>query len=218
MVECYSAGGARLTGQDFDDAELVARVAEGDVEALGTLYDRYQRGVYALCARVTRDNGAAEEVTQEVFVRLWRGAGSFEPARGRVTAWLLGIAHNLALNEMRRRQSRPVIAYDADWALSTAGVADTDRAGDPAMAVWLRERAVAIRQALRQLPDAQRQAISMAFFDGLTQAEIAAATGDPLGTIKSRIRIGMQRLRDLLLAQGVDANEGGETYGEDEVK
>lgn len=212
-----SAGDVPLTGQDFDDAELVARVAEGDVEALGALYDRYQRAVFALCARVTRDQGSAEEVTQEVFVRLWRGAASFEPARGRVSAWLLRIAHNLALNEVRRRQSRPVVAYDADWGLASASVADGDTEGDPAMSLWLSERAVAIRQALEQLPAPQRQAITMAFFDGLTQAEIAAATGDPLGTVKSRIRIGMLRLRDLLLANGVDAS-GAEPYGLDEVK
>lgn len=188
------------------------------MDALGALYDRYQRAVYALCARVTHDSGAAEEVTQEVFVRLWRGAASFEAARGRVSAWLLRIAHNLALNEVRRRQSRPVIVYDADWSLESASVADADRESDPAMAVWLREQAATIRQALEQLPEPQRQAITMAFFDGLTQAEISAATGDPLGTVKSRIRIGMQRLRDLLLASGAIAQDGGEAYGMDEVK
>jgi RNA polymerase sigma-70 factor, ECF subfamily len=193
-------------------------VVEGDVDALGALYDRYQRAVYALCARVTHDSGAAEEVTQEVFVRLWRGAASFEAARGRVSAWLLRIAHNLALNEVRRRQSRPVIAYDADWSLESASVVDADRESDPATAVWLREQAAAIRQALEQLPEPQRQAITMAFFDGLTHAEISAATGDPLGTVKSRIRIGMQRLRDLLLASGALAQDGGEAYGMDEVK
>ncbi|MFI5276407.1 MAG: RNA polymerase sigma factor [Ktedonobacterales bacterium] len=179
-------------------------MADGDVEALATIYDRYQRAVYSLCARVTRDQGAAEEVTQEVFVRLWKSAASFEPGKGRVSAWLLRIAHNLALNEVRRRSSRPVIAYEADWEVESGGVADVDQQRDPAMAAWLGERAVAIRAALSQLPAPQRQAIEMAFFDGLTQAEIAAAVGDPLGTVKSRIRIGMQRLRDVLLAAGID--------------
>ncbi len=160
--------------------------------------------MYALCARVTHDGGAAEELTQEVFVRLWKNAASFEPGRGRVSAWLLRIAHNLALNEVRRRASRPVIAYDADWEVESGGIEDADAQDDPAMAAWLAERASVIRAALDELPAPQRQAIAMAFFDGLTQAEIAAATGDPLGTVKSRIRIGMQRLRDLLLAAGVD--------------
>ena len=175
-------------------------MAEGDVEALGALYDRYQRVVFSLCVRVTRDAGAAEEVMQEVFVRLWRGAGGFEPARGRVGAWLLRIAHNLALNEVRRRKSRPVIAYDADWGLESARIADPDSSGDPAMAAWLRERAVAIRAALAQLPAPQRQAIELAFFDGLSQSEIAARTGDPLGPVKGRTRSGLARLRAFLPA------------------
>jgi len=199
-----SAGESTLTGQDFEDAELLARIAEGDTEALATIYDRYQRAVYSLCDRVTRDQGAAEEITQEVFVRLWKSAASFEPGKGRVSAWLLRIAHNLALNEVRRRSSRPVIAYEADWEVESGGVADADQQRDPAMAAWLGERAVAIRAALSQLPAPQRQAIELAFFDGLTQAEIAAAVGDPLGTVKSRIRIGMQRLREVLLAAGID--------------
>ncbi len=182
----------------------MALIVEGDVEALGTIYDRYQRAVYSLCMRVTRDQGAAEELTQEVFVRLWKNAASFEPGRGRVSAWLLRIAHNLALNEVRRRSSRPVIAYEADWEVTSGRTPDQDPQDDPAMATWLAERANVIRGALGQLPAPQRQAIELAFFDGLTQVEIAAATGDPLGTVKSRIRIGMQRLRDVLLAAGID--------------
>lgn len=197
-------GERTLTGQDFEDAELVARIVDGDVESLGAIYDRYQRPVYSLCLRVTHDRGAAEEVMQEVFVRLWKSAASFEPGRGRVSAWLLRIAHNLSLNEVRRRSSRPVIAYEADWEVESGGVADADVQDDPAMAAWLTERAIAIRRALGELPAPQRQAIELAFFDGLTQAEIAAATGDPLGTVKSRIRIGMQRLRDVLIAAGID--------------
>ena len=197
-------GGAVLTGEDFDDAELVARVADEDEGALGQLYDRYQRAIYSLCLRVVHDPPAAEEVTQEVFVRLWRSAASFEPGRGRVSTWLLRIAHNLALNEVRRRQSRPVIAPDADWELEGARLVDTHQENDPEIATWLGERAQVIRQALEQLPTPQRQAIELAFFGGLSQAEVATALGDPLGTVKSRIRVGMQRLRALLLAAGLD--------------
>ncbi|HUY79785.1 MAG TPA: sigma-70 family RNA polymerase sigma factor [Ktedonobacterales bacterium] len=203
-VCCIRRGGAVLTGEDFDDAELVARVANEDESALGQLYDRYQRAIYSLCLRVVHDPPAAEEVTQEVFVRLWRSAASFEPGRGRVSTWLLRIAHNLALNEVRRRQSRPVIAPDADWELEGARLVDTQQDNDPEVAVWLRERAQVIHQALEQLPTPQRQAIELAFFGGLSQAEIATALGDPLGTVKSRIRVGMQRLRALLLAAGLD--------------
>jgi len=182
----------------------VARVSEQDEAALGQLYDRYQHAIYSLCLRVTHDAGAAEEVTQEVFVRLWRSAASFEPGRGRVSTWLLRIAHNLALNEVRRRQSRPVIASDADWAAEGARLVDNHQGDDPEMALWLQERAEAIRRALERLPEPQRQAILLAFYGGLSQAEIAAALGDPLGTVKSRIRVGMQRLRETLIAEGID--------------
>jgi RNA polymerase sigma-70 factor, ECF subfamily len=196
--------GKSLTGQDFDDAELVARVAESDTDALAQLYDRYSQAIYSLCLRIVRDRPAAEELTQEVFVRLWRSAASFEPGKGRVSTWLLRIAHNLALNEIRRRQSRPAIAPDTDWEVESARLSDPSVEGDPALSTWLRERAETIRQALAQLPQAQRQAIELAFFGGLSQAEIAAALGDPLGTVKSRIRTGMQRLRELLIAAGID--------------
>jgi RNA polymerase sigma-70 factor (ECF subfamily) len=196
--------GKPLTGHDFEDAELVARVANGDTNALAQLYDRYSQAIYSLCLRIVRDHPAAEELTQEVFVRLWRSAASFEPGKGRTSTWMLRIAHNLALNEIRRRQSRPAIAPVIDWEVESVRLSDPSAEGDPAMSAWLHERATAIRQALAQLPQAQRQAIEMAFFGGLSQAEIAAALGDPLGTVKSRIRTGMQRLRELLVAAGID--------------
>jgi len=196
--------GKPLTGQDFDDAELVARVAESDTDALAQLYDRYSQAIFSLCLRIVRDRPAAEELTQEVFVRLWRSAASFEPGKGRVSTWVLRIAHNLSLNEIRRRQSRPAIAPDTDWEVESARLSDSSSEADPAMSAWLRERADGIRQALAQLPQAQRQAIELAFYGGLSQAEVAAALGDPLGTVKSRIRTGMQRLRELLIAAGID--------------
>ncbi|HEV7125818.1 MAG TPA: sigma-70 family RNA polymerase sigma factor [Ktedonobacterales bacterium] len=182
----------------------MARLADGDEAALVPLYDRYGKLIYSLALRVVHDSSTAEEVTQEVFVRLWRNAASFEPSRGRVHAWLMRIAHNLALNEVRRRQSRPVAADSFDWSVAGAALVDQNVDGDPAMATWLRERATAIRNALTKLPAPQRQAIELAFFGGLSQAEVAAAIGDPLGTVKSRIRVGMQRLRELLVADGVD--------------
>lgn len=187
-----------------DDLLLTQRVARGDEEALGLLYDRFGQAVYSLCLRIVRDSATAEELTQEVFVRLWRSAASFDAQRGRLSTWVLRIAHNLALNEIRRRQSRPVTAPDADWEAESATLADTSIEGDPAQLAALRERAVAVRAALTKLPEAQRVAIELAFFGGLSQAEVAAALGDPLGTVKSRIRVGLQRLRELLLAAGVD--------------
>ena len=187
-----------------DEAQLVRRIAGGEEAALGLLYDRLGSAVYSLCLRIVHDPGAAEEITQETFVRLWRSAASFSEERGRVSSWLLRIAHNLALNEIRRRQSRPVAAPATEWEAVVASVADTRSEGDPVVVTGMREQAEVVRRALAELPPPQRQAIELAFFGGLSQAEVAAALGDPLGTIKSRIRIGMQRLRERLLAAGVD--------------
>jgi len=187
-----------------DEAQLVRRVAAGEEEALGLLYDRLGSAVYSLCLRIVHDPGAAEELTQETFVRLWRSAASFSEERGRVGSWLLRIAHNLALNEIRRRQSRPVAAPSDEWEAVVTSVADPSGEGDPAVATGMREQAEAVRRALAELPESQRQAIELAFFGGLSQAEVAAALGDPLGTVKSRIRIGMQHLRERLLAADVD--------------
>ncbi len=175
-----------------------------DEEAPGLLSDRLGRPVYALCLRIVRDPGAAEELTQETFVRLWRSAASFDVERGRVSTWLLRIAHNLALNEIRRRRSRPVVAPEVEWETAASALADPNTEDDPALASDLRERAEVVRAALAELPTPQRQAIELAFFGGLSQAEVAAALGDPLGTVKSRIRIGMQRLREQLIAAGMD--------------
>jgi RNA polymerase sigma-70 factor (ECF subfamily) len=152
-----------------------------------------------------RDPQIAEELSQEVFLRLWRYAGTYEPARGRFSVWLLGITHNLALNEVRRWQSRPkkadLVTDDDERAYELV-----DESADSAEAAWINIRRQAIVTALGQLPSPQRRAIELAFFGGLTHLEIANLLGDPLGTIKSRIRIGMQRLKQLLLAQGIEAD------------
>ena len=193
-----------LTAHENEDAQLVARLANGDEAALEPLYDRYGKLIFSLALRIVHDSTTAEEVTQEVFVRLWRNAASFAAERGSVHTWLLRITHNLALNEVRRRQSRPVAADHFDWAVEGTLLVDHHQEGDPATALWLRERSAAIQHALAQLPEPQRRAIELAFFGGLSQAEVAAALGDPLGTVKSRIRVGMQRLRELLVADGLD--------------
>lgn len=194
----------RLANQEREDEILVQRVAGGDALALEQLYDRYGQAVYSLALRIARDPETAEELTQEVFVRLWRFAGTFEPARGRFSGWLLGITHNLSLNEVRRWQSRPQKAAlsDNDDERSYDPV---DESSDSAEAAWQNIRRQAIVDALKQLPDSQRRAIELAFFGGFTHLEIATMLGEPLGTIKSRIRIGMQRLKQLLLAQGIEA-------------
>ena len=194
----------RLANQEREDEVLVQRVAGGDALALEQLYDRYGQAVYSLALRIVRDPETAEELTQEVFVRLWRFAGTFEPARGRFSGWLLGITHNLSLNEVRRWQSRPQKAALSDND-DERPYDPVDESSDSAEAAWQNIRRQAIVDALKQLPDSQRRAIELAFFGGFTHLEIATMLGDPLGTIKSRIRIGMQRLKQLLLAQGIEA-------------
>jgi RNA polymerase sigma-70 factor (ECF subfamily) len=204
--------------RDAEDIAWLQEMAAGNVDALQRLYDRYVGGVLALARRIVNDAETAEEVTQEAFVRLWRYAPQFRAERGRVSTWLLSITHNLALNELRRRRSRPQVA---DVVLASANhdageggrnaegrrvidLADTQ--ADPeiqALEQWRRET---ILRALNQLPSVQRKCIELAFFQGLTQVEIAATLGDPLGTVKSRIRLGMQRLRSLLAEQGLRAD------------
>ncbi len=159
-----------------------------------------------MALRIVHDTTTAEEVVQEVFVRLWRNAASFAAERGNVQAWLYRITHNLALNEVRRRQSRPVTAEHFDWGVEGEQLVDPYADAEPSRALWLRERGQAIRRALAQLPAPQRRAIALAFFGGLSQAEVAAAVGEPLGTVKSRIRVGMQRLRELLATEGINAD------------
>jgi len=204
-VDGHRRGAGALSGNDGEDVALVARLAGGDDGALGELYDRYGTAVYALARRILRDGAAAEEVTQEVFVRLWRAAARFDPARGKVSTWLLRIAHNLAINEIRRRRSRPAAATGLDWEVAGHALADDDAGVDPATVAGRRERAALVRGALAELPEAQRRAVELAFFGGLSQSEVAAALGEPLGTIKSRIRAGMQRLRELLAAAGIES-------------
>ncbi len=137
-------------------------------------------------------------------MRVWRNAASFEPERGRASTWMLRIAHNIALNEIRRRQSRPALAPNVEWVQEAANISDPSAESDPATATWLRERADVIRGALSQLPEAQRKVLELAFYGGLSQSEIAAVLNDPLGTVKSRVRAGMLRLRELLSAAGAD--------------
>src|SRR5690349_18144629 len=151
---------------DAADVALVGRVASGDDDALGAIYDRYGGAVYSLALRIVRDGATAEEVTQEVFVRLWRAAASFDPAKGKVSTWLLRIAHNLALNEVRRRKSRPTTAAGFDWEVEGRALADDDPGVDPAAVAWLRERAALVRRALAQLPEPQRKAVMLAFYGG----------------------------------------------------
>lgn len=178
------------------DDDLVRRMAEGDVEALEALYSRYARAVYSFAVRIVGDGLVAEEILQEAFTRAWQQAGRFELARGTFPSWLLSITHNLAIDEVRRRQRRPQRADMVD--ISDVLRGEVDEAASVEEAAEASELRQRIRAAIDTLPKPQRQVIELAYFEGLTQREIAAFLGEPLGTIKTRMRLAMQKLKDAL--------------------
>ena len=184
----------------LSDEQLIEALAAGDESALGVLYDRYAKAVFSLAARITRDQSTAEEITQEVFLRLWRNAATYSASRGRFASWLLSVTHHLAVDQLRRRQARPQAVATIDD-LVVQGLPDTRT--DIEEEALLRERRDIIITALGQLPPAQRQVIELAYFGGLTHVEIAARLGDPLGTVKTRMRLGVQKLRELLQRPGL---------------
>jgi RNA polymerase sigma-70 factor, ECF subfamily len=178
-----SLSGAESKG-GATDVSLVMAIRAGDESAMATLYDRYSSIVYAVSLRVLADTGAAEDVLQEVFMQLWRNPGVFDSSRGNLGAWLAVIARNRAIDTLRKRRPETDIA---DVVVSV----EPDMAGEAE-----RSRAMAkVRGTLSGMPAAQRSALEMAYFEGLTHTEIAAKTGEPLGTVKTRIRAGLMALR-----------------------
>jgi RNA polymerase sigma-70 factor (ECF subfamily) len=173
------------------DAELVARVATGDAEALREAYERHGAIVFGAAMRLLGDHQLAEECTQDVFLTLWREAGRFDAGRGtRLSTWLYAIARNRAIALDRRRRARPATP------VAEAPVADT--APDPAELVLRADEQQRVAEALGELPDEQLEVVRLAYFDGLTQDAIASRLGVPLGTVKGRARLALDRLRRAL--------------------
>ncbi len=170
-------------------AELLMRIASGDDTAFGTLYDMMSSRVFGLILRVLVDRAQSEEVLQEVFLEIWQSAGSFVPNRGQGRSWVLTIAHRRAVDRVRSAQAageRDVRAGMRE--LNTPAVAVEEQ-------VELRIESRRVARALEALPEAQREALTLAYFGGYSQSEIAALSGTPLGTIKTRMRDGLSRLR-----------------------
>lgn len=166
---------------------------DGDERALGVLYDRWSPRVYALAMALLRDSSEAEDVTEETFWQAWRQAARFDGARGSASSWLLTIARSRALDRLRARRRRPEDPLEdhvADAMISATTAADDT--------MVLGERGHAVRTALQLLPAEQREALGLAYFGGLSQTEIAERTGQPLGTVKTRMRLGLAKLRDAL--------------------
>jgi RNA polymerase sigma-70 factor (ECF subfamily) len=182
---------------DATDEQVMKGVQAGDGQAVAALYDRDSALVFSLALRIVGDREGAEELVQEAFLRAWRQAGTYQPALGRLSTWLLGITRNLAVDELRRRGARPqrVDGEAAQEQLDTLSAPEFD---DPALQVGLADQQAEIRQALDALPPAQRTVIELAYYSGLSQSEIAATLGDPLGTVKTRMRLATQKLREHL--------------------
>ncbi len=189
---------------DLSDADLIGRAATGDARALEMLYERYSGVVFSFALRLVADRQLAEEVLQEVFFRAWQQGGAYSAQRGTFVTWLLSITHNLAIDEIRKRKRRPQKADSEEPETILAAVADTSAGADVEGEVWLGSLRTTVAEALKELPQAQRQAIELAYFQGLTQREIAETLGEPLGTIKTRMRLGLQKLREALGSSGME--------------
>lgn len=184
------------------DEALVRRLARGDVGALEELYGRYARPVFSLALRILGDTADAEETTQDVFERVWRHAPSFDAERGRFGTWLMSMTHHVAVDRVRKRSRRPQSVDAEVGERITQALPDTRQ--DVSDVTLRNLDAQKVRTALRSLPEPQKQAIELAFFGGMSHLEIAAALGDPLGTVKARIRRGMERLRGALAGLGLE--------------
>ncbi len=197
----------------IDDAQLLLILAgspggrpfDPDINgAIGELYDRYGRLVYTVAIHVVGDSETAEEITQDVFVRACEGARTYRPEMAKVSSWLVSITRHRSIDELRRRGARPE-KYRVDWPqdsdpteLDSLLTADGPEA---AVEGTLQQRG--LRQVIAQLPHDQRQVLALAYFKGLSHSEIASLLGEPLGTVKSRIRKAMQKLRDTMLDRGM---------------
>jgi len=178
------------------DADLVRAVARGDEKAYASLYDRYASILLGLLIRILHSRAEAEDVLQDVFLQVWQRAKNFDETRGRAFTWLVTLTRSRAIDRLRSLASRDRVAEESvrevPVNVASDAVADAMRA----------EQSETISRALAELPEEQRRTISLAYFDGLTQTEIADRTGEPLGTVKTRTRAGLKKLRDLLSRAG----------------
>lgn len=176
--------------QGLNDGALISAIRSGNQDAMAQLYDRYSAVVYSVALRVLGDTGAAEDILQEIFMQLWRNPGSFDAGRGNLAPWLAVIARNRAVDLLRKRRpqteiSETIVSVESDLA------AETDRGR-------ITEK---VRGVLKEMPAPQRKALEMAYFEGYSHSEISEKTGEPLGTIKTRIRSGLILLRKAVEAR-----------------
>jgi len=183
----------RVPGDLAADQAALGRAAAGDASGLAALYDGYARPVYSLALRILRDPSEAEDIVQEVFLQAWRQASRYDPSRGAVAAWLLTQTRSRAIDRLRARRARPAVAGSG---VAAAEIADPGPALD--WQVISSEQVSRVRAAIDDLPVLQRVAIELAYYEGCTQTEIAERLEQPLGTVKTRIRLALAKLREVL--------------------
>ncbi len=192
-------GTNRATYHTYSDESLLALIEEQDVAAYEQLYDRHAQTIYGLILRIVRSQTIAEEVLQEVFWQIWKNAGKFKN-RGAAKAWIFRIARNRSLDELRRQKVRPQTAekIEVETVIHNAGSHHQSAAQEAER----QHNAERIQHALRNIPEEQRTCFELAYFEGLSQREIAKEINIPVGTVKSRMRIGLEKLERLLRSEG----------------
>lgn len=196
---------------DRSEEELVRRTVERDTDAFARLFDRHSPCALGLLLKMLGSRGEAEEVLQEVFLQVWQRAGDFDPSRASVRGWILLLARSRALDRIRSRQSRKRREREAHGQAAQTGENRVGAAAEGPVGtrrLEAEERSREVFGALRELPAEQRQAVELAFFEGLSHSQIADRTDAPLGTVKSRVLLGMRKLRSALQARGMTAGAG----------
>jgi RNA polymerase sigma-70 factor (ECF subfamily) len=183
-------------GDRSGDELLLRRIRDGDFEAVEELYNQYNRIAFALALRLLNDAGQAEDAIQEVFVRIWRQPDYYDPARGRFATWLLSVVHHQCIDQLRKKRHQQ-LSLDQEESQERLNYL-AEKAPALEEEVWLKLKRQSVRNALDRLPEEQRKLIELAFFGGYTHNEIAVQTGQPLGTVKSRIRQGLLKLKTIL--------------------
>ena len=184
--------------QSREQARLLDAMARGDKSALALLYDSLGRPLYSLALRIVNDSGEAQDIVQDVFLQIWQKSGTYDTSRGSVFGWAATLTRNRAIDRVRMRKRRSELLAESAADLQPAPMSDNEESG---ASLWIKEKARAVRDALRQLAPDQQKAIELAFFIGLTQLQIAAKLNEPLGTVKARIRRGLLKLRETLPSQ-----------------